>query len=193
MIAAQSSSVYKKSQDHFIRKNQKFLQKKGDQIKPVRLTAKAAKELNPTDKNSDQNKSTERLETLADKVSQPLLVMTTLPVLELFPTTITLDLKKITIDTITFYKSHSVQTIMYENLKEVGLETGLIASALRLVLVGNSMNPLVLPNFPKNKAAEAKRIILGIMQCSKNQIKPFELDPVADKEKIITLGTAASP
>lgn len=192
MLATRNGSVYRKSQDRFIRKNRSYLEKKGDKIKPVKFSPSASEDAPKPKDKTEQNKSVEKLEALVDTVSRPLLVMTTLPILEIFPTTITLDLKKITIKTTTFYKSHSIQTITYDYLKEVSLETNLIASSLRLVLVGNSMNPIVLPNFPKKQAAEAKRIILGLMQCQKHQIKPDELDPVRDKKKIISLGAAAS-
>lgn len=204
MIASESGSVYKKYQNSYINKNKKYLSQKGSNIKSVRLVnSPLAKKTKPVKtltqaspisvREKKPNNSVEKLEQLASKVSQPLLIMTTLPILELFPTTITLDLKKITINTMTFIKSHSVQSITYDYLKEVSLESGLLSSTLRLVLVGNSMNPLVLPNFPKKQASMAKKIILGLMQCPKLQIKADDLDPIADREKIITLGAAASP
>jgi hypothetical protein len=194
MITTHSPAEFKADQEKFIRKNRAYLAKKGRLIQSVKpkTTFSTAKESKMIQDKPGKN-SSQKLDSLADKVSQPLLKMTTLPLLELFPTTVTLDLKKITIDTMLFIKSHSIQTITYENLKEVSLESGLIASALRLVLTGQSMRPIVLPNFKKREAAEAKRIILGLMQCHKNQIKPDDLDPQRDLDKIITLGTAASP
>jgi hypothetical protein len=213
MIATNSSQIYKDSQDRFIKRNKSFLKNEGAAIKPVKVktprlpatdTAQSTdgsrkqieslpKKASSVASKSTQNNQSQKLEELADKVSQPLLTMTTLPILELFPTTITLDLKKITVDTMTFIKSHSIQTFTYDFIREISLETGIISSSLRIVLSGQFMHPIIINHFRKADAVMAKRIILGLMQCYKQQIKSDQLDPVTDREKIITLGTAASP
>ncbi len=89
-------------------------------------------------------------------------------------------------------KSHSYRTIPFEGIRDIIVETSLISATLRFTLSSQTSHPIILPHFKKREALQAKQIIIGIMNCMKSQIKPDDLDPEKDLQKIMTLGKAAS-
>lgn len=162
------------------------------------LKKKPLQSTNSYQKTLDQNQSLtktdsqKKLDTLAETVSKPLLTLTTISWLKVFPITITLDLRKVTIDETTFFKSHSIKSIGYEALRDVSLETGILSSTLRFTLISQTQHPLIISQLPTKEAIRAKQIIIGLIQCHKENIKSEDLDPATDLEKIVSLGKAVT-
>ena len=193
MISHTSNKNFKYLQERYTRQRNNYLQNKSHLIKPF-IPSKKMQTNDLSAPISNKNlQSRDKLKTLAEKVSTPLLQITTIPYLKVFPITLTIDLKKITINSTNFYKSHSIETLAFEYLKEVTVETGLLSSSIKFVLSGQTQHPIILPHFHRDDAIKAKQIILGLLNCQKEQIKVMELDPHQDLPKIIAVGAAAAP
>jgi hypothetical protein len=193
MFDQSAVSDFKSLQDDFISQQKKYA-KSTPAVKPFRPPKKIdTVVVEAQSEKTKRNQSVDKLNLLAEKISTPLLQITTIPYLKVFPITLTIDLKKVTIDETNFIKSHSIQTITYDSLREVTVETGIYSSSLRLGLNGQLQHPIILPHFRKKEAIKAKQILIGLINCTKAQIKPDDLDPTRDVEKIRTIGAAASP
>jgi hypothetical protein len=142
---------------------------------------------NTTDQeNNNLPPTIQKLQTMAEKLSHPLLKTSTVFPLVLFPTALTVDLRKITINRQPLPASHVIETLPLENLTDVSVETSLIAATVRFMQ--KSGEEIKVKFLPVNDGYQLKRIVLGLITCIKEGIKLGELDPEKDLDKIIAVG-----
>lgn len=88
----------------------------------------------------------------------------------LFPDSISVDKKKVTIVYSLFFFSKSVFTILLEDIRTVKVDSGLFFGTLSIEVAGYEQNPQPLNFLPKFSAFKIRDIIMGLVAARREEI-----------------------
>lgn len=132
------------------------------------------------------------LEALVQDQQVPLFCVTTVFPFRLFPTTVSVDKKKVDVIREIFYKSKHIQSILIQDIANVTVETNLFFAQLvindRLPL----NQPIVIEYLPKESAMKIRRIIEGLLVGDHAQIDTAQSSGDHFVSQLETIGRAKS-
>lgn len=138
----------------------------------------------------DRLRKTDELTKLARMSNDILFKCTTVFPFDLFPDTLIIDKTKVNFIFKEFFLSETVHSIMLKNVKDIQIEASLFFAKLIIVPDVYVGQPTNISYLSKSCALEARRIIQGLMLCSKEGIDLSDLDAKDIKSKIEIAGTA---
>ncbi len=121
MDTSSGNITFKNLQNNYSQRKNKYLEEKKGAIKQFhpKKSNLVRKVEEQHQENEAQSRSSEKLDLLVDKINTPLMKLTTMPWLKLFPITVTIDLKKITIDQVNFMKHHGLKPVVSSSFKRL--------------------------------------------------------------------------
>lgn len=147
------------------------------------------------DKKTIEQKATQewrKLQELARVDNQPLVQVTGTFPFEFFPTTITVDRKKVTVYDRVFFFNRAIQSLLIEDLMSVRVETGILFATLRVVDKHYPGEDIVVRFLPKQLAKEARWVIEGLMVAQKEKIDLTYIPREELSQKLLEIGKTQS-
>lgn len=125
-----------------------------------------------------------KLEELATVDNRALAQVQTIFPFQLFPTVVSVDRTKITINQQLFFFSRQIQGIMIKDLMSVVVETDLFFGTLQIVDRLFPQDTIVVRYLPKNPAIRMRRIIEGLIVAHQEKI---DITKVSHEELVMKL------
>lgn len=146
--------------------------------------------LKPTPENPQQpQKNTkEQIEGLIKSTDTPLFTFSTIFPFDLFPDTVVIDTRKVSILNKEFFWSGRTQSIMIKDVRDVLVETSPFFAKLTVVDKGFTENSVSLRFLKKSDALKARRIIQGLIIAADQNIDLTKLKPEEVGQKVEELG-----
>lgn len=116
------------------------------------------------------NEEEKKLKALKHKTQRTLFSVRGVFPLTLFPDTVRIDENKVDLIYHNFFFSHSLFSILIQNINGVTVTTGLFFATLSVEISGFEQNPEDIRFLPKESALKAKRIILGLVAAHKEGV-----------------------
>ncbi len=121
----------------------------------------------------DQAKQRERFNSLVKRSSQTLYKIKTVFPYNFFPTTVSIDPQKVTLQIKNFFSSSEIRSIHIKNISHVFVDTGPFFATLVLIdqsILDDNVGKIQIPYLKKQEALKARRIIQGLIVAHKEEI-----------------------
>ncbi|HVT01597.1 MAG TPA: hypothetical protein VHE53_05235 [Patescibacteria group bacterium] len=129
------------------------------------------------DKSSEETKKV--LSTLIHTTCEPIFKTKTVFPFTLFPDEVIVDREKISIVTKVFFSSERIQSVMFNNISDLYVDTNLFFGALKIIDKYFVQNVVTVRYLPKEDAVKIRKIIQGFIVVQKEEI---DVSRVPDKE-----------
>ena len=138
----------------------------------------------------DKEVAQQKLDELLQRSKQTIYRVSSVFPFDFFPDTLIIDPNKVCIVTNTFFYETRIHSILYQNIRDVMVETSLLFGTLKMALEGYRTNSVSIGYLKKKEAVKARRIIDGVCTSIYDGIDIAAIEVAELAEKAEEIGRA---
>lgn len=129
-----------------------------------------------------QQTATQKLDSLVERSQAPLFILTSVWPFDIFPNKVIIDENKVDFIYNDFFWTKHTFSVLVKNINNVQISLGPFFAAMTLEMIGYEANPDTVKFLPIKDTVRARRIIMGLAACAKEDI---DLSGMAHEEVLM--------